>query len=193
MQNQLALAAVIRCVLKPHHSLLRKEVERAADLTGSVVVEQRPPLCRTLLPLYRLLQEFRRELEDHLDAQDARLFPHLLDLEIALRLDAGEERFPFADEISEDLRLLRYGQFTLTGIIDEMRELTHGFTAPSEACECYGELLDVLAAIQMEVAAELRMEGSMLFPQATELVELARHREASERKRAGAPRSLQIM
>jgi hypothetical protein len=37
--------------------------------------------------------------------------------------------------------------------------------APANACECYGELLDVLAGIQMEVASEVRMEGSMLFPQ----------------------------
>ena len=85
MQNQLPLTAVIRCVLKPHHSLLRKEVERAADLNSSVVVEQRPPLCRVLLPLYRLFQEFRRDLEDHLDSQDARLFPRLLEIEVALR------------------------------------------------------------------------------------------------------------
>jgi iron-sulfur cluster repair protein YtfE (RIC family) len=84
--------------------------------------------------------------------------------------------------------VLKYGQITLTGIIDKMRELTHGFTAPPEACKCYGELLDVLAAIQMEVAAEVRIESSMLFPQAMELVELARHCEASERKHAGAPR-----
>jgi iron-sulfur cluster repair protein YtfE (RIC family) len=93
MQNQIALATVIRYVLKPHHSLLRKEVERAADLTGSVIVEQRPPLCRTLLPLYRRFQGFRLDLEDHLDAQDARLFPHLLDIEIALGQSSEQERF----------------------------------------------------------------------------------------------------
>jgi hypothetical protein len=59
-----------------------------------------------------------------------------------------------------------------------MRELTNGFMAPAGACECYGELLDVLAGIQMEVASEVRMEGSMLFPQAAELMERARRSEA---------------
>jgi iron-sulfur cluster repair protein YtfE (RIC family) len=115
MQNQFALSSVIRCILKANHSLLRKEVERAAELTASVVVEQRPPLCRTLFPLDRLFQEFRRDLEDHLDAQDARLFPHLLDLEDALC--AGAEPVPHTDDISEGLRLLKYGQTTLTRVI----------------------------------------------------------------------------
>lgn len=189
MQNQFALSTIIRCILKPHHSLLRKEVARAADLTGNVVVEQRPPLCRTLLPLYRLFQEFRRDLEDHLDAQDGRLFPYLLDAEAALR--AGAEPVPFTDDISEGLRLLKYGQITLTSVLDEMRALTHGFIAPPEACECYGELLHILAAIHMEVAAEVRMEGSMLFPEATELMQQARYRQASARELAGAPHILQ--
>jgi regulator of cell morphogenesis and NO signaling len=191
MQNQLPLTAVIRCVLKPHHSLLRKEVERAADLNSSVVVEQRPPLCRVLLPLYRLFQEFRRDLEDHLDSQDARLFPRLLEIEVALR--EGERSFPCVEEISEALRLLKYGQISLTRELDEMRELTDGFMAPADACECYGELLDVLAGIQMEVASEVRMEGSMLFPQAAELMERVRHSEAATRAHAGKLRELRAV
>src|ERR1700678_4003259 len=97
MQNQLAASAIIRCVLKPHHSLLRKEGERAADLTACVVLEQRPPLCRTLLPLHRLFQEFCRELEDHLEVQDTRLFPQLLDLEAAL--SAGDRLLPRMDDV----------------------------------------------------------------------------------------------
>ena len=191
MPNQLALSAVIRCILKPHHSLLRKEVERAADLTGSVVVEQRPPLCRVLLPLYRLFQEFRSDLEDHLDSQDARLFPRLQEIEVALR--EGERPSPCAEEVSEALRLLKYGQISLTRELDEMRELTHGFMAPADACECYGELLDVLAGIQMEVASEVRMEASMLFPQAAELMERVRHCEAGAREHAGRLRALRAV
>jgi len=191
MQNQLALAAVIRCVLKPHHSLLRKEVERAACLTGSVVLEQRPPLCRVLLPLYRLFHEFRSDLDDHLESQDARLFPRLMEIEVALR--AGKRPLPSAEEVSEALRLLKYGQISLTSELDEMRELTHGFIAPPGACECYSELLDVLAGIQMEVASEVRMEGSMLFPRAAELMERVRHCEAGAPEHAGRLRQLRAV
>jgi regulator of cell morphogenesis and NO signaling len=194
-QDQLALSAVIRCVFKLHHSLLRKELARAADLTGSVVVEQRPPLCRILLPLYRLFQEFRRELEDHLDFQETHLFPLLLSLEAGLR--AGERPLPAVDDVSEALRLLGYGQIALTGVINEMRELTHGFTAPPDACECYGELLDVLAWIQTEVASEVRMENSMLVPQTAKLLERvrcrypgAREQETQVAKRPGMPMPL---
>lgn len=182
-RNEPALASIVRGVLKPHHSLLRKDVARAAELSGAVVVEQKPPLCRTLLPLYRLFQEFRRELDDHLDAQETALFPRLLELEASLR--AGERPPADADAVAEALRLLKYGQTLLTGVLDEMRELTQGFSAPPGACECYGELLDVLAAIQMEMDSEVRLEKSILVPEASELLDQVRDSEPSRGAAAG--------
>jgi iron-sulfur cluster repair protein YtfE (RIC family) len=152
-----------------------------------VVVEQRPPLCRTLLPLHRLFQEFRRDLEDHLDKQDA-LFPALLDLEIALR--ASEQSVMAEDDVYEALRLLKYGQIAIAGVLNEMRELTDNFPAPPGACKCYGELLDVLAGIQMAVDSEVRMERTMLFPQADELLE--RVQQSAARERAERPCQLHI-
>jgi len=181
--DQAALASIVRCILKPHHSLLRKEVARAAELSGSVVVEQRPPLCHTLLPLYRLFQEFRNELEDHLDAQESGLFPRLLELEAAL--SAGERAPGGADAVGEGLRLLKHGQVLLTAALEEMRELTHGFTAPPNACECYGELLDVLAAIQMELDSEVRMEKNLLVPKASALLDRAWHSHAAPPEQVG--------
>jgi|SRR6185312_4552588 len=163
MQKQAAHAAVIEDILKPHHSLLLKDLERAAGLVASAVVEQRPPLCRILLPLYRLFQEFRRDLESHLDAQDARLFPLLLRQESGLKPDAANGPGSYAEEISEEVRLLKYGQLMLTGLIDEMRELTQGFTAPHEACKPYHKLLDVLAGIQTALEVEIQMEGKLVF------------------------------
>jgi len=184
---QLALAPIIRCILKPHHSLLRKDAARVVDLIGSVVVEQRPPLCRTLLPLHRLFQEFRRDLEDHLDKQES-LFPSLLDLEMALY--ECEAPVTSEDDVFEALRLLKHGQMAITSELSEMRELTDGFTAPAGACKCYGELLDVLAAIERGVASEVRMERTMFFPQAEEL--LAHVRQSAARENAERPRELHM-
>jgi regulator of cell morphogenesis and NO signaling len=156
--DDLAIAPLIGCVLTPHHRLLRKEASRAADLFGSVVLEQRPPLCHTLLPLHRLFQELRGELEEHLRLQES-LFPLLLELEC----DSGASpAVSDLEDVSEGLRLLTYGQALLAALLEEMRELTHGFAAPSDACECYGELLEVLAGIQLEMKSEIRLETNLL-------------------------------
>jgi len=47
-----------------------------------------------------------------------------MEIEVALR--AGKRPLPSAEEVSEALRLLKYGQISLTSELDEMRELTHG-------------------------------------------------------------------
>jgi regulator of cell morphogenesis and NO signaling len=181
------LAAIVRCILKPHHSLLREEVARAGELIGNVVVDQRPPLCRTLLPLIRLFQQFREELKWHLELQEKEIFPGLLEMEGA----KGSGKTPSGT--AEALRLLKYGHVTLTSGIDEMRQLTHGFVAPDEACKSYGELLDVLAEIEAEIAAEVRMESSILLAPAAQRADREWHGGPATRECAGTAHGLRVM
>jgi hypothetical protein len=108
--------------------------------------------------------------------------PWLLETKVALRED--EWPLALAEGVSEALRLLNYGRIGLTREFDEIRELTHGFIAPPDACECYGELLDVLVGIRMEVASEVRMERGMPSPPTQELVERVRHAVAHPRTAA---------
>jgi regulator of cell morphogenesis and NO signaling len=49
-----------------------------------------------------------------------------------------------------------------------MRELTHGFTPPSEACNTYRALFAALAELEKDLHAHIHLENSVLFPQAME-------------------------
>ena len=144
------------------HAVLRSQLEKAAGLADAVVIEQRPPLCRVLLPLHRLFQEFRAELESYLELQESTLFPHLL-ASFGTRLPAGD--------VIETVRLLKHGQEALSCVLSEMCELTQGFKAPDGVCLCYVELLDVLRAIQTELLLDFHLERKVLFHQALACVE----------------------
>lgn len=143
------------------HAVLRSQLGRAGELAASVVVEQRPPLCRFLLPLHRLVQEFSAELESYLELEENTLFPDLL---------ASFGRLPAGDVI-ETVRLLKHGQEALSRVLSEICDLTQGFQAPDGVCLCYVELLDVLRAIQTELLLKFHREREMLFPQALSCVE----------------------
>ncbi len=144
------------------HTVLRSQLEKAAELAGSVVIEQRPPLCRILLPLHRLFQEFSAELESYLELEENTLFPDLL-ASFGSRLPAGD--------VIETVRLLKHGQEALSRVLSEICDLTQGFQAPDGVCLCYAELLDVLRAIQTELLLKFHREREMLFPQAMACVE----------------------
>src|SRR5215469_12854058 len=52
------------------HKVLRRQLERAAELADLAVIEQKPPLCHVLLPVRRLFQEFRSELESYIELEE---------------------------------------------------------------------------------------------------------------------------
>jgi iron-sulfur cluster repair protein YtfE (RIC family) len=161
---EIGVAPMTEAILK-RHTFLREELAKAADLTGRVIIEQKPPLCHTLLPLYRLFQELRRDLEEYLDLEETGLLPRLREIETGVRT-AGQPGST-TDDMVETVRILRHGQATLTGVLDEMQELTQGFLAPVDACDCYATLLEALAAIHGELLLLFRLEGDLLFPRTT--------------------------
>ena len=148
--------------LLDRHAVLRSRLVRVDELAASVVIEQRPPLCRILLPLHRLLQEFRAELESYLELEESALFPDLL--------ASSGDRIP-TEEVIETVRLLKHGQDALSRVLAEMRKLTQGFQAPAGVCLCYVELLAVLREIQAELVIKFHHERETLFPQALDCVE----------------------
>lgn len=144
------------------HGLLRGHLQKAAELAGLAVIEQKPPLCRVLLPLHRLFQEFGSELESYIELEETALIPNLL------AYIGG--RVPTQD-LTETVRLLRHGQDTLVLLLSDMCELTEGFLTPTESCHSYMELLVVLRAIQTELVCEFCLERDVLFPQALSYAE----------------------
>jgi iron-sulfur cluster repair protein YtfE (RIC family) len=138
------------------HKVLRGQLERAAELADLAVIEQKPPLCHVLLPVRRLFQEFRSELESYIELEESDLFPKAL---------AHSGCFVAAKDLPETVRLLMHGQDTLLRLLAEMCEVTGGFQTPGDPCQSYAELLEVLRAIQTELVWEC-LESEVLFPRA---------------------------
>jgi regulator of cell morphogenesis and NO signaling len=141
----------------PLRNLLCSQLSKAVELLSRVVIEQRPPLCRVLLPLHRLFHEFSAELRSYIELEETDLVPNAM-MALGPRATPGE--------LSETVRLLRHGQETLLRLLAEMCELTQGFLAPSGACLSYVQLLDALRSIQTELVREFRLENEVLSPRA---------------------------
>ena len=50
-----------------------------------------------------------------------------------------------------------------------MRELTHGFTPPPEACNTYRALFAGLAELEEDLHRHIHLENAVLFPTAIEM------------------------
>lgn len=130
-------------------------------MAEAVVLEQRPPCCRTFLSLRRLFLEFSSELQSYLDREEIALFP-------ALQGRTGRQQ---CMDLAETVRLLRRGQDGILCLISDLCETTQGFETPADACPCYGSFLDVLRNMKAAVLQQFHLENDEIFPNALALAE----------------------
>jgi regulator of cell morphogenesis and NO signaling len=53
--------------------------------------------------------------------------------------------------------------------LHEMREASHGYTAPADACLSYQTLYRALAELEADLHQHIHLENNILFPRAVEM------------------------
>ena len=153
----------MRCLedLAQCHSVLRHRLERALEMAEAVVLQQKPPSCRTFLSLRRSFLEFSSELQSYLDREQIAVFPAL----------QGRTSWLQCMDLAETVGLLRRGQDGILCLMSDLCETTQGFETPVDACPCYGAFLDVLRDIRAAVLKQFDLENEEIFPNALSLAE----------------------
>jgi regulator of cell morphogenesis and NO signaling len=150
---------LIRHIVSRHHTYLKSELPRLhamAERVANVHGGHTP----SLVEVFGVFQAMAEELDGHMMKEEHILFPAIealcagngavmpLDGPVACMLrehdDAGEA-------------------------LARMRELTHGFTPPPEACNTYRALFAGLAELEEDLHRHIHLENSVLFPQAMKL------------------------
>jgi regulator of cell morphogenesis and NO signaling len=154
-EREYSLSGAPRDILAARHASLRERVAAALELSAAVTSEQKPPFCRILLPLRRLFQRLQEELEAYIGVEERDLLPSLQELD--------ENRRP-GNDLMETIRFLRHGQSALVDVLSEMRDLTHDFGVPEDACASYPALMETLRAIRTDLLIEFDLENKRIFP-----------------------------
>jgi hypothetical protein len=92
MNQEFAPSALARGILLRHHAFLKMQLVRASDFNSALVLERRQPLCAILLPLHRLFEQLRDELEGYLELEDGVLPARLRKLGFLRGQDATDRR-----------------------------------------------------------------------------------------------------
>ena len=157
--TEASLADLTAHVETTHHAYLKRELprldymtERVADRHGA----QRPELRK----LREIFMVFKGELEEHMAKEERVLFPMCRNLEKpdTAKSRHGSVKNPVAVMISEhehageDLR--------------QIRELTHDFVPPVEACNTYRAMLAGLEDLEADMHRHVHLENYVMFPKA---------------------------
>jgi regulator of cell morphogenesis and NO signaling len=161
--NSSPLAKLTEHIVERHHAYLKRELPSLEQMMANVIERHGARHGSSLLPLRRVFQHFKQELEGHLRKEEAILFPAIAKLEAACDAGAAPPPTPFGS-FSNPIRMMMMDHETAAWELEEMRELTHNYTPPLDACEIYRELLRGLEALETDMHMHVHLENNILFP-----------------------------
>ncbi|HEX5790762.1 MAG TPA: iron-sulfur cluster repair di-iron protein [Luteolibacter sp.] len=148
-------AELIEHIVKTHHAFLRAELPRIRTMSERVakVHGEHTP---ALLEVFEVFGNMADELESHMMKEEQILFPAIQ------ALFAGLAVMPLDGPVACMLQEHDDAGQALA----RLRELTHGFVPPPEACNTYRALFAGLADLESDLHRHIHLENAVLFPQA---------------------------
>ena len=143
------LDELVRHLLTAYHAPLREELPRLEAMVrkvASVHGEREPVRLPALQAAFLALEA---DLTQHMDSEEAELFPPILERGV----EAAPAVAAFRDDHTEVGRLL-----------GEIRALTDDFRLPDGACNTWSALWHGLEALETDLHHHIHLENNVLFP-----------------------------
>lgn len=158
---------VINHILSTHHSFMHKELPYISKLMDKVTIAHGEKHGDFLNWLNSIYQNFKDNLEEHLNVEETLLFPYIKDLETSKKKKKSKIETKKFKKIID----LLSAEHDVTGdALSEMRELTSDYVLPTDACKSFEELYEHLQAVEDDLHKHVHLENTILFPRITVLI-----------------------
>jgi len=166
-----SLAELIDHIVKTHHKFTREETARLnklLDKVCSVHGKNHPEL----LAIRETFLGLEQELRVHLMKEENVLFPYIVRMEEALFQNEPPLPGPFGT-VQNPIRMMMQEHDGAGEALRQIRQASHNFTAPEDACISYQTLYQALAGLEADLHQHIHLENNILFPRAVEMEESA--------------------
>ncbi len=151
-----------------HHNFVRTktaEITAYAAKVAGVHAERHPEN----VAIYEKFVALSRELLNHLEAEEERVFPLIRKIfEARMRGETISEEV--IGSLKNELELMEDDHEEAGDVMKEIRELSNQFTPPTDACRTYQILYLNLAGFEEDLHKHVHLENNILFKKAENLV-----------------------
>jgi regulator of cell morphogenesis and NO signaling len=151
-------------VYNQHHKYYYTEEPTITGLMEKVADHHGGPHnnLHQLRTLYRTLVQ---ELNTHFMKEERVVFPFVKAL-VTARNTGNMEQLSQQPSLTEPIQIMESDHEAAGGILDQMSQLTGGYTAPENACNSYQFLFKKLKELDEDLHQHIHLENNLLFPKA---------------------------
>jgi regulator of cell morphogenesis and NO signaling len=162
-----SLAALSSHIAAKHHSYVKRELPRLAQLAQKVV--NRHGSTKPELPVIAAtLSQLDEELTQHLAKEETILFPYIAALEESVSAGTAKPHSCFGT-VANPIAMMTQEHDAAGVLIGEIRRLSGDFTTPKDACPTFHAFYDGLREFEQDLHHHIHLENNILFPRAIEL------------------------
>ena len=162
-----SLAELISHIIKTHHVFVRTEVPQLESLLEKVCSkhwENHPELQHIRSVFHGLGQE----LMMHMMKEESILFPYIERMEESVLQHEPILPPPFGT-VANPVHMMEHEHDGAGAALRSLREASHDYTSPDDACVSYRALYSALAAFEKDLHQHIHLENNVLFPRAVEM------------------------
>jgi regulator of cell morphogenesis and NO signaling len=158
------LADLVAHITSTHHKYTREEIARLGplfDKVCSVHGGNHPELLQIRTTFGGLAQE----LTMHMMKEEMVLFPYVVRMEEAVIQHEPVLPPPFGS-VQNPVSMMEHEHDSAGTALRAMRQASHGYAAPPDACVSYQTLYRALAEFEADLHQHIHLENNILFPRA---------------------------
>lgn len=170
-------AALVSHIVSCHHAYVRAATPAIQQHLAKVAAVHGPR--HPELPIvYAEFSKVAGELSQHMVKEERVLFPYICALQEAFTAGSPPPPDMFGT-VQNPIRMMEIEHQEAGSGMELVRELTHGYQPPDDACGTYRMVLEELDTFEKDLHEHVRLEDHVLFPKAVAL------EEALDRRGAG--------
>jgi regulator of cell morphogenesis and NO signaling len=158
------LAVLMGHIQNTHHKYTREEIARLGPLfekVCSVHGGNHPEL----LKVREAFKGLAEELGAHMMKEEMILFPCIVRMEAAVARKESIARAPFGS-LQNPISMMEHEHDSAGNALREMKQASHGYSAPADACVSYQTLYKALEGFEADLHQHIHLENNILFPRA---------------------------
>ncbi len=165
--QEVPLTRLISHIVETHHQFTRDESARLSSLAAKVCGVHGANHVE-LLEIRETLVQLQEELIDHMQKEEAILFPYLQSMEQA-SVDQKPLLPPFFRTVLNPIEIMMTDHESAGQSLDHIRKLSSDFAVPPDGCASFRALYEGLEGLEKDLHQHIHLENNILFPRSARL------------------------